>query len=139
MSLNPPTSLTASKAHEILQQFNCLQPGDAQPTSNLRVIQEALLTVAQHSDYQILGICADSLEQGLATLKAYAKALGYEIGAAELPQTLGAVYIKFNPKSGLLYTDGYTGEHRGVLVSCQSAEETDINEMYGHLPLSLFT
>ncbi|HEY9658957.1 MAG TPA: DUF1824 family protein [Allocoleopsis sp.] len=45
--------------------------------------------------------------------------------------------MKFNPNASSCYADSYTGEHRGVLVSCQSADD-GINEMYGHLPLDLF-
>ncbi|NES92001.1 DUF1824 family protein, partial [Okeania sp. SIO2B9] len=37
------------------------------------------------------------------------------------------------------HLESYIGEYRGVLVSCQSAEDTGINGTYGHLPLDLFT
>ncbi len=103
-------------------------------------IQAALKTVAQKSEFQIFGVCAGGLGEGVAALKGYTQALGYDI-----PQDLtfdpveGAVYIKFNPKSGLLYANSYTGDHRGVLVSCQSPYDGGLNEMYGHLPLDLFS
>jgi hypothetical protein len=131
------TQLTAAEAHQILKPFDCLKRDNAPSVADKSRIREALLTVVQFSDYQILGICADTLAEGRAALEAYAAALGYE------PELKGgaiasAVYIKFNPKSGLCYAESYTGEHRGVLVSCQSAYESGINEMYGHLPLDLF-
>ncbi|MBD2054906.1 DUF1824 family protein [Oculatella sp. FACHB-28] len=131
------TQLTAAEAHQILKPFDCLRRDDALSRANKPRIREALLTVVQLSDYQILGICADNLTEGQQALKAYSAALGY---APELKggAIADAVYIKFNPKSGLCYAEAYTGEHRGVLVSCQSAYESGVNEMYGHLPLDLF-
>jgi len=103
-------------------------------------VQVALKAVAQKSEFQIFGVCAGNLSEGVTALKDYTQALGYD-----LPQDLafdpveGAAYIKFNPKSGLIYADSYSGDHRGVLVSCQSAHDDGLNEMYGHLPLDLFS
>ena len=139
------TQLTAAEAHRVLKQFDGLIDGlkqDAsqpvsQPVSDKSCVREALLTVVQLSDYQILGICADTLAEGQQALKTYSAALGYAPDVRE-GAIAGSVYIKFNPKSGLCYAESYTGEHRGVLVSCQSAYESGINEMYGHLPLNLF-
>lgn len=128
------TSLPETR--QFLMQFDCLHGETISPEQRDR-IRQALLTVAQHSDYQIFGVCADSLDQGKAALQQYTNALGY---APELnfPPIEGSVYLKFNPKSGLCYADSYTGEHRGVLVSYQSADEDGVNEMFGHLPLDLF-
>lgn len=123
-------------ACQLLRQFNCLE-SDFNHQITPIALQQALLQVAQASDYQILGICADSLEAGIQALKSYATALGYQPDL-DLPPIEGSVYIKFNPKSRLCYADTYSGNHRGVLVSCQSADESDINEMFGHLPLDLF-
>lgn len=100
--------------------------------------------VVAHSDYQILGICADSLSQGHRALMTYAQALGYTVDDSALPLdqegaiALRSTYIKYNPTSGLLYASDYEGIHRGVLVACQSETTEGINEMYGHLPLNLF-
>lgn len=132
----PLPSLQA--AHELLKQFDCLTDAKTKAAIAPRAsIQQALQEVARHSDYQILGICADTFTQGYAALQAYATALGYSLPAPPSPIE-GSIYLKFNPRSGLCYVDSYNGEHRGVLVSCQSAYESGINEMYGHLPLNLF-
>ena len=105
--------------------------------SEKALIRQALLLLTELSDYQILGICADTAAEGLTALKTYSEALGYQ-PTLDLASIDGSVYIKFNPKTGLCYLDSYRGTHRGVLVSCQSAYEGGINEMYGHLPLDLF-
>lgn len=134
-------SMTVHEADQILKQFDCVKP-EAQGSSpaSIPILQQALRVVAQHSEFQILGICADSVEEGVAVLYSYASALSYTVG--QLPdsfQTIqGSAYIKFNPKAQILYADSYTGDHRGVLVSCQSAYRDGLNEMYGHLPLTLF-
>ncbi len=136
MVVPSPLQPTLEDAHNILKQFDCASPASA-IAANSETIRQAVLLVAQHSDYQILGICANTIAEGRLALETYAKALGY---APQLePSSLdGPVYIKFNPKTGLCYADSYLGTYRGVLVSCQSAYESGVNAMYGHLPLNLF-
>jgi hypothetical protein len=129
--------LSREVAHATLKQFDCLKLTEA---FDADLVRRSLLWVAEQSDYQMLGICADSLEQGVATLAAYAEALGYQpnLALAPVAEEAAGVYIKFNPNSDGCYASAYEGEHRGVLVSCQSAFEDGVNEMYGHLPLDLF-
>lgn len=134
-------SMSLSQAHQVLKQFDCALSSTSSSSSvSQQEVQTALQVVAQHSEFQILGICADSTTEGILALRAYANALGYTL--SDLPDSLqtvqGPVYIKFNPKAQLLYADGYSGQHRGVLVSCQSAYDDGLNDMYGHLPLTLF-
>lgn len=135
MTVNPSPTLEA--AQTLLRYFT--YPDRAFPTQkpSESATRQALLLMQAHSDYQIFGICADTAEQAIAALHAYLSALGY----TERPQPdpiAGAVYLKFNPKTGLCYFAPYTGLDRGVLVSCQSAYDGDVNETFGHLPLGLF-
>ncbi|MBD2741190.1 DUF1824 family protein [Coleofasciculus sp. FACHB-1120] len=138
MSVQNSSSLTVQEAHKILKIFDCLKIDSSEDTPDKNSIRQALLLVTELSDNQILGVCADTAEQGIEALKTYATALGYEVNK-DLATIDGSVYIKFNPQTNLCYLNPYIGEHRGVLVSCQSASEDGINEMYGHLPLDLFT
>jgi hypothetical protein len=137
----PDHSHFLEKSRQLLKQFDCLNPGlpSATPLASVdrQQLQQALLQVADQSEYQLLGICAGSFTEGQQALITYATALGYTLNS-ELVAIDGPVYIKFNPKSGGCYVAPYVGNHRGVLVSCQSAYEPDLNEMYGHLPLDLF-
>ncbi|MBW4527992.1 MAG: DUF1824 family protein [Phormidium tanganyikae FI6-MK23] len=126
--------MTRSEAETILRQFICTDPS-AQPL-DYAAIREAVLLVADLSDYQIVGICAETAEEGLRALSSYLKALDYE--APETRSIAGVIYIKFNPLTGRSHIEPYTGEHRGVLVSCQSAYDDGVNETFGHLPLDLF-
>lgn len=128
--------LTVEAAQDVLKHFLCV---DRSPESTPEdaLVREALLLVAAHSDYQILGICADTIAQATIALKTYLTALGYE-ATPEVPALEGSVYVKFNPKSDRCHAAPYTGTHRGVLVSCQSAYDGDVNETFGHLPLDLF-
>jgi hypothetical protein len=137
MSTQNSVNLTVQEAQKLLKPFNCTEGKSINSASEKALIQQALLLLTNLSDYQILGICADTAEQGLFALKTYSEALGYD-PTLDLSSVDGPVYIKFNPKSGLCYLDSYTGTHRGVLVSCQSVYDGGINEMYGHLPLDLF-
>lgn len=137
MSDTSPTPLTLQEAHSLLKQFDCLHPDSSSDSLERERLRQALLFVTSRSDYQMLGICAETFAQGQYALKTYADALGYSCDFPLKPID-GPVYIKFNPKSGSCYVTSYDGNHRGVLVSCQSTYEAGINEMYGHLPLDLF-
>ena len=130
-------SLTAEEAKKLLNKFNCLDIAPVLKPSEKGSISRALILITRLSDYQILGICADTAEEGILAMQTYSQALGYE-APNNLPTPEGPVYIKLNGKNGLCYLDSYPGHHRGVLVSCQSYQEGGINEMYGHLPLDLF-
>lgn len=137
MSTPNHSNFQVSEAKKILNKFNCLDIAPVVKPSEKVLIRQALLLLTSLSDYQILGICADTEEEGMLATKTYSQALGYEV-PSNLPPIEGPVYIKLNGKNGLCYLDSYAGHHRGVLVSCQSYKEGGINEMYGHLPLDLF-
>ncbi|MBD2498782.1 DUF1824 family protein [Nostoc sp. FACHB-280] len=129
--------LTVADARKFLNKFNCLDIAPVLDNAEKALVRQSLILITKLSDYQILGICADTATEALLAMKTYSEALGYEV-PTDLPATEGPVYIKLNGKNGLCYLDSYPGHHRGVLVSCQSYDERGINEMYGHLPLDLF-
>ncbi len=137
MSTQNSTNLTIQAAQKLLKPFNSLESKSINSQSEKTQIRQALLLLSKNSDYQILGICADTTAQGLLALTTYATALGYKPNG-NLATVEGAIYLKFNPNTGLCYLESYTGAHRGVLVSFQSSEVGDINDMYGHFPLDLF-
>lgn len=137
MSTPNHPNLTAEDARKILNKFNCLDIAPILKPSEKVSVRRALILITSLSNYQILGICADTAEEGKLAMKTYSQALGYEV-PSNLPHIDGPVYIKLNGKNGLCYIDSYSGHHRGVLVSCQSHNPGGINEMYGHLPLDLF-
>lgn len=129
--------LDLASALKVLRQFLCIDriPADRLPDS--ATVQAALAQVAEASDYQIFGVCADDRATGQLALYQYMAALGYD-ERPEVPGVEGAIYIKYNPKMRSCHAEGYEGQHRGVLVSCQSAYEDGVNETFGHLPLDLF-
>ena len=140
MSTQNPTNLTVEEAQKLLGDFSCIDTKSVDSESEKALIRQALLLLGSKSDYQNLGICADSAAQGFLALEAYLKALGYKptLDLADITSFVGAVYIKFNTQRESYYLDSYTGKYRGVLVSCQSSEYESINGTYGHLPLDLF-
>jgi len=134
------TSLTLEIAHDILEQFTCLEMKCQCPPKDLEQTRQALLLLAHHSEYQMLGICADSLDEALTALADYLTALGYSIEVN--PRTIdpidGAVYLKFNGRNQSYYASAYVEKYRGVLVSFQSSDTEEVNGTYGHFPLNLF-
>lgn len=137
MSTSNHTNLTVAEAKKILNKFNCLDIAPVLKPLEKALTREAIILLTSLSDYQILGICAETAEEGIVAMQTYSQALGYQ-APDNLPHPEGPVYIKLNGKNGLCYLDSYPGHHRGVLVSCQSYQEGGVNEMYGHLPIDLF-
>ncbi|MCC3571194.1 MAG: DUF1824 family protein [Microcoleus sp. PH2017_40_RAT_O_B] len=140
MSTHNPTTLTVEAAQQILKDFTCLDMQSVASPLEKQALREAILLVASLSDYQMLGVCATSTDEGFAALATYLKALGYDavLDPSAFAAFSGSVYIKFNTLKGSYYVDGYPGTYRGVLVSCQSSEEGGVSGTYGHLPLDVF-
>ena len=104
-----------------------------------QTVKTALLWLNEQSEYQTLGICADSLSEAEAALKGYVAALSQPI-QVDIPAQDGAVFLKFNTLKNAWYVDGYSGESRGVLVTYHTSEPAldDVNGTYGPYPLDLF-
>ncbi len=140
MSTQNPTTLSLEEAQQILKKFTCLDMQSLASPLQKQELRQAILLVASLSDYQMLGVCASSTDEGFLALKTYLTALGYQpvLDPNSVTSFTSSVYIKFNTLKGSYYVDSYTGTYRGVLVSCQSSSESGISETYGHLPLDLF-
>ena len=104
-----------------------------------QAVREDLLWLNEMSEYQTLGICADSLAEAETALKGYVAALSQPI-RVDFPVQSGAVYLKFNTLKNAWYLDSYSGNARGVLVTYHTSELAlaDVNGTYGYLPLDLF-
>jgi hypothetical protein len=100
--------------------------------------RQALLTLLPAIDYLMLGICASSWAEGMLALEQYSQALDLPL-ILPTPELTGAVYIKFNPRLPNCYASAYQETYRGVLIAAQSEDLTKLNEMFGHLPLDLFS
>ncbi|NES86831.1 MAG: DUF1824 family protein [Moorea sp. SIO2B7] len=142
MSIQSENNLTVTEALKILGQYSCIQIKTVDSEEDKKQLQQALLLITSLSEYENLGVCADNAIQGFGALQSYLKALGYEgegcFDADLMPNSEEPVYIKFSTQKMSHFLDSYTGEYRGVLVSCQSEENDAIVGTYGHLPLDLF-
>ncbi|MBE9080150.1 DUF1824 family protein [Romeria aff. gracilis LEGE 07310] len=105
-----------------------------------QILRDALLWFNDLSDYQTIGVCADSLAQAQAALRAYIAALS-QPKRLDIPPREGAVFLKFNTLNSAWYADSYSGPSRGVLVTYHASEpEVDaVNGTYGPFPLDLFS
>lgn len=131
---------TENSAETFLNQFICLEDIDGIPSDDRAKIREALHLLLPRSDYQTLGVCAETLAQAVTALNQYLKGLGHTLSLA-LPEensTKGAVYLKYNTRKQGYYLDRYQGPYRGVLVSLQSDYIDGLQGTYGHFPLDLF-
>lgn len=134
-------TLDLATAHKQLEKFNCADIQSIQEIENPAQLREALQLVARASEYQMLGICADSLDQAFTALGQYLNGLGYTItiNPNAVEPIEDSVYLKFNSRSQSYYVSSYREHYRGVLVSCQSSDQAGINGTYGHFPLDLFS
>lgn len=139
MSTQDSIHLTVEQAQKILNEFNCQEANSLESVEAPEKLRQALLLFTHLSDYQNIGICANSADEGFSALEHYLKYLGYPVPekSNEISQFTGAVYLKYSSLKGSLYIDSYTGSYRGVLFACQSSENESISGTYGHFPLDL--
>ncbi len=139
MPTNQTPHLTIKEAKEILDFYSCTQTKTVNTTKEKELLQQAILLITEQSESENLGICANNSQQAMVALSSYLKALGYAslIESLSLPPIELPVYIKFNTQKMSHFLDSYSGDYRGVLISCQ-AEDEEINGTYGHFPLDLF-
>ncbi|MGB3295919.1 MAG: DUF1824 family protein [Phormidesmis sp.] len=102
-------------------------------------VRSALLWLNELSEYQTLGICADTLAEAKAALRGYVAALSQPI-RVDMDDREGPVFLKFNTLKNAWYLDSYSGNSRGVLVTYHTSEPelADVNGTYGPFPLDLF-
>lgn len=141
MSTQNTHNLTVDEAEKILNEFTCQNLKLVESPEKKALTRAAILLLANFSDYQMLGICASASTEAFSALESYLEALGYHttlMDYSTFNSIEGPVYLKFNGLRESYHLDSYTGEYRGVLVSCQSSDAAGINGTYGHLPLDLF-
>ena len=139
MSTEKETNLTVEEALKILRAYSCTQIKTPSSQAEKEQLQQAVILIVSLSEWENLGVCADNAKVGFATLASYLKALGYEadFDSTSIPASEDPVYIKFSTQKMSHFLDSYSGEYRGILISCQ-AEDEAIAGTYGHLPLDLF-
>lgn len=120
-----------------LSRFSCLTTPPQLSPEEQASLRSAILQFNELSDYQTLGICADTLAAGKAAMESYVTALGIPL-TLDLPDRDGVVYIKFNTLKGAWYLDSYSGSSRGVLITYHSSDIDEMNGTYGPFPLELF-
>jgi len=131
-------SYSLESALALLRDFSCLQPRTVASDEEKQALRQAIYQVVQRSEWQNIGICADNIPQALHALGAYLRGLG-SIDRPERTTDISfstAIYLKYNSQKQSYYIDSYTGDYRGVLLSCQGSEE--VMGTYGYFPLNLF-
>ncbi|MEM6599150.1 MAG: DUF1824 family protein [Cyanobacteria bacterium P01_C01_bin.69] len=142
MSADSSTAEIAAKLKAIrkyLIEISLLHTPAELSDEQRKEVCDRLLWLNEQSEYQTLGICADTLTEAIATLKNYVSALSQPIQVDIEPRD-GAVFLKFNTLKNAWYVNGYTGDSRGVLVTYHTSESEldDVNGTYGPFPLDLF-
>lgn len=131
--------MSLEEALQILKTYSCLQIKIPQSPEDKISLRTAIRTVSQASEYENLGVCCDTLTQGIQGIKEYLSYLGYQIPPQldEIELKDEPSYLKFNTKKMSCYVDSYNGDYRGVLIACLS-DDPEIGGTYGYFPLDLF-
>lgn len=130
-------NLTVADAERILWELSDLDVASA-TIERRSQIREALDYLTKQADYHIFGICADTTDVALQSLKSYAANFRYELPEADLPAIAEGVYLKYNPRSRRYHLDNYQGTYRGVLISLHTDFTDGYSGTHGHFPLDLF-
>lgn len=140
MTTSPfPAAAAIAAIRQRLGEFSCLTTPPTLSDAEAAQVRADLSDFNDWSDYQTLGICADTLAEGQQALELFLKALGVTV-SLDLPAREGAVYLKFNTLKGAWYLDDYSGQSRGVLITFHTSdpEVTELSGTYGPFPFDLF-
>jgi len=103
----PPQTgeFTVDTAKKLLARFVCADVVPVLSMAEKEATRAAVLFLVGLSDYQTLGICADTVEQGRRGMEAYVTAFVRPI-TLDLPPTEGPIYLKFNTQKGRVSPPG---------------------------------
>jgi hypothetical protein len=131
--------MDASAQLALLKDYSRLEIRIPQNEREREDLRQAIVWICGQSEAENFGICADDQASAENALGQYLRALDYgEAIAMESGKTIeGPVYLKCQSQSLRFYLDSYDGDYRGVLISCQTEEDT-LTGTYGYFPLDLF-
>jgi Domain of unknown function (DUF1824) len=135
-----PAAAEIAAIRQRLSQFSCLTTPPTLTDAEAAQVRVDLSCFNDWSDYQTLGICADTLAEGQQALESFLQALGVSVNL-DLPTREGAVFLKFNTLKGAWYLDDYSGPSRGVLITFHTSdpEVAEVSGTYGPFPFNLFS
>jgi hypothetical protein len=139
--MTPPTPTAADivAIRQRLSQFSRLATPPHLSAVVAAQVRDDLRSFNEWSDYQTLGICADTLAEGQQALELFLAALGVAV-SLDLPAREGPIYLKFNTLKGAWYLDDYSGVSRGVLITFHTSEPelSELSGTYGPFSFDLF-
>jgi hypothetical protein len=123
---------------KLLKDYSRLEIRIPQNPAEQVELRQAIAWICGQSEAENLGICADNQASAELALAQYLKELGYGDATTTTETAIdGPVYLKCNTQSLRFYVDRYEGDYRGVLIACQTEDES-LSGTYGYFPLDLF-
>jgi hypothetical protein len=140
MMESTPLPAEIAAVRKRLNRFSSLKIAPQLTPSEADAVKQDLAQFDDWSEYQTLGVCAESLSAGQAALESFLKALGVSV-TLDLPERSGPIFLKFNTLKGAWYLDDYSGDSRGVLITFHTSEPEydELVGTYGPFPLDLFS
>ena len=93
-----------------------------------------------NADWITIGIMAPSDDRAIEALQSISKKYSsIKFGNLGSFHADGSVFLKANQKTGNVFVRSENGLGEGILITCQSDEDTEESNTFGPLPLDIFT
>ena len=103
-------------------------------------LREELYSYMNEADWFTIGIMASSTKQAIRSLRELEKKMDWpEMTIGSHPKENGPVFLKANQNTQDVYIRIEHGLGEGILISCQSNEESRGTSTLGPLPLDFFS
>ena len=104
-----------------------------------KMLFDELRAILHKSDWITIGVMSPSLKQGLNAVRRIEERFKYsKMKSITLPSSDGPVFLKANQKTGEIHARIEYGLGEGILISCQSDDDTLIAKTIGPFPLDFF-
>jgi len=103
------------------------------------ILLNELKIYIKNSDWLTIGIMASSSKVGISSLKELERFFDWsEMTIKNIPTQDGPVFLKANQKNGEAYVRLENGLGEGILLSCQSNNQSINAYTFGPFPLNFF-
>ena len=98
-----------------------------------------LTSILNRSDWITIGIMSPSLKKAINAVRRIEDKFGYnEMKCITLPSSEGPIFLKANQKTGEIHARIEFGLGEGILISCQTNDNSLETKTLGPFPLDFF-
>ena len=122
-----------------LADLNCLRTAPQLSNSQKKKILKELEINIFETDWITIGIMASSDIKAIEALQSISKKYSFvKFDNLDSIHADGSVFLKGNQKTGNVFLRSENGLGEGILITCQSDEDSEASNTFGPLPLDFF-